>query len=131
MKNFILSITLLIAGVLCADAQTITEYNQSAISNQSLTYDQNWCPTAQFTLKNISNKTITNVEIEIYYKGYKQNDIFQPTTTCNTSTTIYPGDYGILSFRFDCGNKQPKSFVITRIRYSDGSICQVNIHSHY
>ena len=98
MKNFILSITLLIAGVLCADAQTITEYNQSAISNQSLTYDQNWCPTAQFTLKNISNKTITNVEIDIYYKGYKQNDIFQPTTTCNTSTTIYPDDYGILSF---------------------------------
>ena len=74
MKNFILSITLLIAGVLCADAQTITEYNQSAISNQSLTYDQNWGPTARFTLKNISNKTITNVEIEIYYKGYKQND---------------------------------------------------------
>ena len=131
MKHIILSIALFVAGALYANAQTITEYNQKAISNQSLTYDEYWNPTAQFTLKNLSNKTITNVEIVIYYSGYRSSDIFQPTTTCRTSTTIYPGAYGQLRFTFNCGDKRPQSFVITRIRYADGTVCQQSNNSYY
>lgn len=67
MKKLILIIAIFVVGSFCAEAQTITEYNQKAISSQSLTYDEYWNPIAQFTLKNLSNKTITNVEIVIYY----------------------------------------------------------------
>lgn len=126
MKKLILIIAMFVVGSFCAEAQTITEYNQKAISNQSLTYDEYWNPIAQFTLKNLSNKTITNVEIVIYYNGYRSGDIFQPTTTCRTSTTIYPGAYGQLRFTFNCGYKRPQSFVITRIRYADGTVCQAD-----
>lgn len=124
MKKLILIIAIFIVGSFCAEAQSITDYNQKAVSNKRLTYDQYWYPTLTFSLKNLSNKAITNVEIIIWYHGYSEVDFTQPTTTCRTSTIIYPGYNGILSFRFDCGNRQPKGFTITRIRYADGTVCQ-------
>ncbi|MBQ5850115.1 MAG: hypothetical protein IIW54_04760 [Lachnospiraceae bacterium] len=124
MKKILLVIAFYLIGLFSVGAQTIEDFNRTAISNKSLTYNDQWQPTATFTLKNLSNKIITNVEIEIFYYGYADGDIFQPTTKCTTSTRITSGLSGKVSFTFSCGDKKPKGFMITRIRYADGSICQ-------
>lgn len=90
----------------------------------SLTYDDNWNPIAKFSIQNISDKVIVGVEIRIWYAGYDEADIFQPTTIHRTNTLINPQERKLLIFDLTGVSGDPKSFTITRIRYSDGTLCK-------
>ncbi len=126
MNRFIFWGTLFCISLICANnkvnAQTLADYRKTQ-ADVSLTYDSNWNPIGKFSIKNISNKTITNIEIIVYYTGYDNYDIFQPTSKCYANMNISPNCRGTLTFNINSGDKKPKSFAITRIRYSDGTVC--------
>lgn len=126
MNRFTFGGILFCISMICTNnqvnAQTLADYRKTQ-ADVSLTYDSNWTPIAKFSIKNISNKTIANVEIIIYYAGYDKNDLFQPTSKCYANVNISPNNRGTLTFYINSGDKKPKSFAITRIRYSDGTVC--------
>lgn len=125
MKQIIISLTIILLCNISSycQAQTLTDFKNTQ-ADVSLTYDSNWNPIAKFSIKNVANKTITNVEIVIYYSGYSDSDHLQPYTTCSTSTNIAPNERKILTFYIKGhNNKKPQSFSLLRIRYADGTVC--------
>lgn len=107
------------------DAQTLTDYYKTQ-SDISLTYDNNWNPIAKLSIRNISNKTITGVEIIVYYGGHQIPAVGrkdEQIVICRTNATIAPGATRLLTFYPQCGEYKPNSFSLHRIKYADGSIC--------
>ena len=122
MKKFLATIFFVfIALINYADAQSLKDYHTTE-SDVSLTYDNNWNPICKFSIKNISNKTITAIEIVIFYGANNPDDYFAPTEICRTITNIKPNERKILTFYPNQKDLKPKSFSLKRIRYSDGSI---------
>lgn len=127
MKKTILLLVVLLLNI-NADikAQTLKDYEKTK-QDIALTYDDNWIPTGNFSIKNISNKYIENVEIIVYYEdGSDQIDRFTPWPVYRAKTHIAPNERKLLSFRMldhKNLNKKPKSFSLSRIRYADGTIC--------
>ena len=126
MKRFYILMVMLYIGILGINyhvsAQTLEDYRKTQ-ADVSLTYDNNWNPIGKFSIKNLSNKTITNVEIIVYYTDANDQNYFEPTTICRTQTKIAPNNRGILTFYINNNGKKPKSFALNRIRYADGTVC--------
>ncbi len=122
MKKCFISFVIILFNVTIAVGQTLTDYNRNY--THKVEYDNNFNPILIITLKNISTKTITSVEIIVYYDG-DSYDWTKPIKQYVSVTNIQSKQNGILSYRVEkeINNRKPKEFSITRIRYSDGSIC--------
>lgn len=113
----------------CANAQTIDDFNKDSVRKAKLTYDENFNPTVNLSLRNISSKTITSIEVTVYYSNpdnpydihssYQEQKIVQipisPNTTKSTQFRISKPRNNYIKII---------GYMISRIRYQDGTICQ-------
>lgn len=113
----------------CANAQTIDDFNKDSVRKAKLTYDENFNPTVNLSLRNISSKTITSIEETVYYSNpdnpydihssYQEQKIVQipisPNTTKSTQFRISKPRNNYIKII---------GYMISRIRYQDGTICQ-------
>lgn len=87
-------------------------------------YDEDFTPILKLTFKNVSAKTITTIEIKANYQGYDPANYFAPICTRTVHTNIDPYQTKELSIRLDKdpNGNNPKSFWLTKVRFSDGSV---------
>ena len=109
-------------------AQRISDYNTDDVRTAKITYDENFNPSVELTLKNISSKTITTLEVTVFYSN-KSNpyDTFSSSQESRiVQVTIQPRASGTVKFSIPKGrnNSNPSGYLVTRVRYSDGSVCQ-------
>lgn len=109
-------------------AQRINDYNTDDVRTAKITYDEYFNPSVELTLKNISSKTITTLEVTVFYSNqsnpydtfgsYQESRIVQ--------LTIQPRATGTVKFSIPKGknNSKPSGYLVTKVRYSDGSVCQ-------
>ncbi len=120
IASFMLSISV--------SAQSIGNYNTDEVRKAKITYDENFNPTVSLSLKNISAKTITTIEVVVYYSDPSNRyDIFKSyQETKIVQLTIKPGMTGNTTFKIPKGrdSTRPSGYLITKVRYQDGSICQ-------
>lgn len=124
MKRFIL---LLIGAMFCinSQAQTLTEFNKS--SSYKITYDDYFTPTVHVTVNNISSKTITSIEVTVSYTT-NPREWSAPTHSEIVRVYVTPGEAKTVSFQVPdkIRSRTPGRAGITRIRFSDGSICDID-----
>ncbi|WP_294598659.1 hypothetical protein [uncultured Rikenella sp.] len=121
-KTILLLVVLLLNANAAIKAQKLEDYEKTW-KDIALTYDDNWNPIVNFSIKNISNKYIENVEIIVGYSD-DQFDLFARQSTIRIKTRIAPNERKLLSFRIlDHNDNRPKQFGLSRIRYADGTIC--------
>lgn len=124
MKLFCKLILLLTVSFLCpniSSAQTLKDFNDKC--TYKITYDDCFNPTLHLTIKNVSAKTISSVEVTIYYSDNTQ-DIFAPEEKKIVRVQILP--YQTLTVNM-CYNREQgyckaSKFWISGVRFSDGSI---------
>lgn len=111
-----------------ANAQSLQEFANSW-TYEKISYDEYFTPILTLHFKNVSNKTITTIELAVTYNGYdyNPNNFTNPDPICRRTiqTNIAPGSTKTLTSTLDkdpYGNK-PKGLHLVKLRYSDGSIC--------
>lgn len=127
MKRILLSL-LLIVVMAPLYAQTINDYNTDKVRSAKITYDENFTPYVNLSLKNISSKAITTLEVTIYYSDPSNSyDIFSTSKESKiVQVSIPPSSTGSVQFKISKGknNSKPSGYLITKVRYSDGTVCQ-------
>jgi len=118
----VLSISFLILCPVGIYGQSLSEFNQS--HTHKVTYDDNFNPTLHLTLKNVSSKTITSVEVSVDYKTDSYDWTKEPERRI-VHITIKPWQLGTLNISVPKEKyyNKPQSFWISKIRFSDGTIC--------
>lgn len=121
MKKLLL-LLLIQSFALTLSAQTLSDFNQNR--THKVTYDEYFNPTLHITLTNVSNKTITSIEVSVSYTD-NQYDWTQVPEQIITQVTIPPHQTKTFSMRVPKEKyySKPKSFWISKIRFSDGTIC--------
>ena len=109
-------------------AQKIRDYNTDEVRTAKITFDEFFNPSVDLTLTNISAKAITTLEVTVFYSdksnpydtfsAYQEKKIVQ--------LAIQPKAKGTVKFSIPKGknNSTPNGYLITKVRYSDGSVCQ-------
>lgn len=117
MKRLTLLIITLL-GIQMLDAQTMTD--------SKVEYDENFNPIVNICLKNdASSKTITTVEVLVQYGTSDPYDWTKRDYKKYTKTVqIAPlkSQWFSVSVAKTSNNYPPKVFVVSRVRYSDGTI---------
>ena len=105
-----------------SDKLTLSDFVNA--STKEILYDEDFTPIVKLNFKNISQKTITTIEITATYEGYDDFNYGQPICTRTISTNIAPNEVKTLTVRLDKDkyNNKPKTVGLARIRFSDGSI---------
>ena len=108
--------------VLSAKSQTLADFNKN--HTHTITYDENFITILNLTVKNVSSKEITTIELTTTYDA----DPYDWTTGPDQKIIqihIYPGERGTVSSKVPPkNNKKPKQFWISKVRFSDGTICK-------
>ena len=93
-------------------------------SSAKITYDEDFTPILNMEFKNISQKTITTIEVSANYKGYDKADYFAPICTKMIKTNIAPNQKQSLTVKLDkhSSGNAIKDVWINKIRFSDGTI---------
>lgn len=118
----------MLATILCTLVLALSRTNLHAQGNITFDYgyDENFCPICLWqNRENNSNATVTSVEITMYYwelmteGGYKSQKVVK--------VNVPPGKTMSYSVTFpkDVQGKKPVSFVVNRLRLSDGTIKQL------
>lgn len=104
-----------------ASAQTLGDFNKNY--TYKITYDDYFNPTLRMTIKNISSKTITSVEVTIFYSE-NLNDMFAPERNKITPVVILPHQSATIDISYDekIGYSKACKFWISKVRFSDGTI---------
>ena len=122
MKKFCM-IVLSILGTHMLYSQTMTD--------SKVEYDENFNPIAKICLRNDSqNKTITTVEVLVQYGSSNSYDWVQRAYKKYTKAVqIAPlkSQWFSVAVAKTSNNYPPKYFVISRVRYSDGTIWEHEI----
>lgn len=123
MKRFIL---FLIGAIICiySQAQPMSEFVKN--TSYKITYDDFFTPTLHMTVKNISSKTITSIEIIIFYTT-NPREWSAPTHSEIVRVYIAAGESKVVSLEIPdkIRSRTPGIAGLTRIRFSDGSICEI------
>lgn len=123
MKRFILFI---IGVIMCINvhAQPLSEFLKNTSYN--ITYDDFFTPTLHVTVKNISSKTITSIEVIVFYST-NPREWSAPTHSEIVRVYIAPGESRTVSLEIPdkIRSRTPGTAGLTRIRFSDGSICDI------
>ena len=117
------SIVFLLFTSLLIKAQSLDDF--SATISHTVTYDESFQPTLNLTLKNVSDKVITTIEIVINYKTI-DTEWDAPYVRKTVQVRIDPGKESTAHIRTSAeirGHK-PSGFYLSRIRFEDGSICK-------
>lgn len=119
-KIFILLIAQIFTFTL--SAQTLMDFKQNL--THKVTYDDYFNPTLHLTLTNVSNKTITSVEVSVDYTDNTYDWTKEPERIIK-QVTISPRQKSTFQMKVpkEKYNSKPKTFWISRIRFSDGTIC--------
>jgi hypothetical protein len=119
-KIFLLLITQIFA--LTLSAQTLTDFNQNR--THKVTYDDYFNPTLHLTLTNVSNKTITSVEVSVNYTDNTYDWTKEPERIIK-QVTISPRQKTTFQIKVPKEKyySKPKSFWISKVRFSDATIC--------
>ena len=129
MKRIFISLALLMLSSLFCFSQTIDDYNNDNNRSSRLTYDEQLNPTVELSLTNRSSKAITTIEFVAYYKDKSRpkEDIssIQIETTI-VQFSIPPKQRRTVHFRIPKGkgNSTPFGYIIKKVGYEDGTICQ-------
>ena len=104
-------------------AQTLTDFNQNR--THKVTYDDYFNPTLHLTLTNVSNKTITSVEVSVNYTDNTYDWTKEPERIIK-QVTISPRQKTTFQIKVPKEKyySKPKSFWISKVRFSDGTICE-------
>ena len=113
-------------------AQSIDDYNTEQVRQGKLLYDEDFNPIGHISLKNISSKTITTIEVSVYYGRINApsyvslKDRIADVKRVIAHVVIRPNDTGTFSINVPKSNElyKPEGFMITKVRYSDGTVCQ-------
>ena len=124
-------LTLLLALLYCnvGFAQTIADYNKDSVRSAKITYDENFNPSVNLSLRNISSKVITTIEVTIVYSdpnnsydflsSYQEQKVIQISISPNmTKSTQFRISKPRNSYT------KPTGYMISKVRYQDGTICQ-------
>lgn len=109
---------------LICHGQRLEDFTKTQSSK--VTYDELFEPTLHLTFKNVSNKVITTVEVIIYYdKGLDPYEWRYPTRSKTIQIRIGPNEYGTVkvSTPKEVEGRKPGHYLINKIRFEDGSIC--------
>ena len=100
-------------------------YSQT-MSDSKIEYDENFYPIAKICLRNDSqNKTITTVEVLVQYgSGEPYNWVQRDYKKYTKAVQIAPlkSQWFSVAVAKTSNNYPPKYFVVSRVRYSDGTI---------
>lgn len=122
--KIILTGLLVIVLSVCASGQTLADFNKA--HSHTITYDEDFNPTLHLTIKNVSNKTITTVEISVDYVTDAQRlDITKHPEVRLAKTNIPPMNSATVHINVPREKyyTKPQHFWISNIRFSDGTIC--------
>ena len=106
---------------LSAKCQTLADINKN--HTHTITYDDNFIPILNLTVKNVFSKEITAIELTTTYDVDSHNWITGPSQTI-IQVRIFPGEKGTVSIKVPPKNhREFKFFWISKVRFSDGTIC--------
>ena len=124
MKKIVIIIFLL--NAICISGQdrvpNLSDFNKAC--SFKVAYDEDFTPILTVEFRNVSQKTITTIEINANYHGYNPGTWWAPICIRTLTVNISPNEMRTLTYRLDRDeyNNRPKSAWISRIRFSDGSI---------
>lgn len=117
----------MLATILCTLVLALSGTNLHAQGNITFDYgyDENFCPYVYGKIENNSNATVTSVEITMYYRGLMTEGGYKSQKVVKVN--VPPGKTMSYSVTFpkDVQGKKPVSFVVNRLRLSDGTIKQL------
>lgn len=107
---------------LTAKSQNLADINKN--HTHTITYDENFIPIINLTVKNVFSKEITTIEVTTTYDADPYDWTTGPSQTI-VQLRIFPGERGTVSIKVPPkNNKKLKSFWISKVRFSDGTICK-------
>ena len=108
--------------VISAQSQTLENFNKNL--THTITYDENFITILNLSVKNVSSKEITTIELTTTYDADPYDWMTGPDLKV-IQIHIMPGEKGTVSIKVPPKNsKKPKSFWISKVRFSDGTICK-------
>jgi hypothetical protein len=120
MKRLLLSLLFVFLS-LNGFCQTLEDFNKA--HRHTITYDENFTSILNLTVKNVAHKEISTIEITITF----DRDPLDWTTGPEQKVIqlrLAPGKSDTIHLKVPYKNmKKPNGFWISRVRYSDGSIC--------
>lgn len=120
MKRFFTLMCMLFLA-LNAHCQSMEDMNKS--HTHTVTYDEDFNPTLNLTVKNVFSKVITTLEVVVDYNDPYTWAIAPESRTVQAK--LRPEEKTTIHIRVpkEKNRKKPRTFYISKVRFEDGSVC--------